>query len=337
MQGIDILSIHDIYGREFDYTVRTPNANLGDELHIYFTAPVMKNKFQDIVIEYHTTSKQKAVSWLEPQQTTGKRFPFMFTQCEAIYCRSIVPIQDSPSVKFTYDLHIKTPRAIVAKASGNRTREAFTEEWRETYYTMRIPVQSYLIAIAAGIIDEAQIGMNTGIYVLAEPEMIEKSMKELEELPKAMEVANSFLPRYEWGDYKIIVLPPSFPVGGMENPLLTFASPSIIVGDKSSVNVANHELAHSWTGNLVTNINWNNFWLNEGFTVFLERRITRKLFTDTAKGTLNYKVAATIGNSSLMTAMQGYGMSHQFSSLYPDAGIKNPDDAFSEVPYEKGF
>lgn len=111
--------------------------------------------------------------------------------------------------------------------------------------------------------------------MLAEPGMIEKAKAELEDLPDAMNKANSFLPKYAWGAYKIIILPPSFPVGGMENPLLTFASPSIIVGDKSSVNVANHELAHSWTGNLVTNINWNNFWLNEGFTVFLERRITK--------------------------------------------------------------
>jgi len=186
---------------------------------------------------------------------------------------------DTPSVKFTYDLHIKTPRAIVAKASANRTREAFVDDYRETYYQMSIPVQSYLIAIAAGIIDEAEIE-NSNIWILAEPLSIEKSLKELEDLPKAMKIANDYVIPYVWGAYKIIILPPSFPVGGMENPLLTFASPSIIVGDKSSVNVANHELAHSWSGNLVTNINWDNFWLNEGFTVFLERKITKLLIQD---------------------------------------------------------
>jgi len=172
---------------------------------------------------------------------------------------------------------------------------------------MAIPVQSYLIAVAVGIIDEAEVKQNTNIYVLAEPTMIDKSLKELEELPAAMDMANSFLPKYVWGAYKIIILPPSFPVGGMENPLLTFASPSIIVGDKSSVSVANHELAHSWTGNLVTNINWNNFWLNEGFTVFLERRITKRLITDAKLSNATYKIAATLGNSSMVTAMTGFG------------------------------
>lgn len=175
---------------------------------------------------------------------------------------------------------------------------------------MGIPVQSYLIAVAAGIIDEDEVRQNTGIYVLAEPGMIEKAKAELEDLPDAMNKANSFLPKYAWGAYKIIILPPSFPVGGMENPLLTFASPSIIVGDKSSVNVANHELAHSWTGNLVTNINWNNFWLNEGFTVFLERRITKRLISDPVLANTTYKVAATVGNSTMVTSMADFGFSN---------------------------
>jgi len=201
---------------------------------------------------------------------------------------------------------------------------------------MSIPVQSYLIAIAAGIIDEAEIG-SSNIWILAEPEFLEASLAELEDLPKAMAVANSYLIPYAWGPYKIIVLPPSFPVGGMENPLLTFASPSIIVGDKSSVSVANHELAHSWSGNLVTNMNWNNFWLNEGFTVFIERKITKLLIADQKQANLTYKIAATVGNSTMVTSMNGYGMSNSFSSLTPNAGTRNPDDAFSEVPYEKGF
>ena len=185
MVGIDINSIHDIFGKAFEYQVTPPNKNHGDQLHIYFNSPLMKGKSLDIVIDYHTNSKQTAVSWLEPEQTLGKKFPFMFTQCEAIYCRSIVPLQDTPSVKFTFDLHIKTPRALVAKASANRTREVFVDDYRETYYVMSFPVQSYLIAIAAGIIDEAEIG-TSNIWVLAEPKMIEKALTELEDLPKAM-------------------------------------------------------------------------------------------------------------------------------------------------------
>ncbi len=168
IKGIDINSIHDIFGKAFDYQVTTPNKAHGDQLHIFFSSPLMKSKTLDIVIDYHTNSQQTAISWLTPEQTEGKKFPFMFTQCEAIYCRSIVPIMDTPSVKFTYDLHIKTPRAIVAKASANRTREAFVDDYRETYYQMAIPVQSYLIAIAAGIIDEAEIE-SSNIWILAEP------------------------------------------------------------------------------------------------------------------------------------------------------------------------
>jgi len=152
-----------------------------------------------------------------------------------------------------------------------------------------------------------------------------------------MQIANNYVIPYVWGAYKIIILPPSFPVGGMENPLLTFASPSIIVGDKSSVNVANHELAHSWSGNLVTNMNWDNFWLNEGFTVFLERKITKLLIQDQKEANLTYKVAAKVGNSTMVTAMEGFGWTNSYSSLTPNAGTANPDDAFSEVPYEKGF
>lgn len=136
-----------------------------------------------------------------------------------------------------------------------------------------------------------------------------------------MEVATQYLIPYLWGPYKIIILPPSFPHGGMENPLLTFASPSIIAGDKSAVWVANHELAHSWSGNLVTNMNWDNVWLNEGFTVFIERKITKMLIDDQKEANLTFKVAAKVGNSTMVAAMNGFGMSNQFSSLTPNAGF----------------
>jgi len=136
---------------------------------------------------------------------------------------------------------------------------------------------------------------------------------------------------YAWGVYKIVILPPNFPFGGMENPLLTFASPTIIVGDKSGVSTANHEIAHSWTGNLVTNMNWDSFWLNEGFTVFLERKISKIL-----NGDAYVKMDGRNGNSSMYNAMLGYGLTDKFSSLTPRAGNQNPDDAFSSIPYEKG-
>ena len=161
---------------------------------------------------------------------------------------------------------------------------------------------------------------------------MERSAKDLEDLEESLVLAEKFLTPYKWGPYKIVILPPSFPFGGMENPLLTFASPSIIAGDKSGVPTATHEIAHSWTGNLVTNMNWENFWLNEGFTVFSERKISR-----TMHGDLFYRVSSLVGNASMFTAMQGYGLDDSFSSLTPRLHGRHPDDAFSKVPYEKGF
>ena len=137
---------------------------------------------------------------------------------------------------------------------------------------------------------------------------------------------------YIWGNYTIIVLPPSFPMGGMENPLLTFASPTIITGDKSQVYVATHEMAHSWTGNEITCQNWENFWLNEGFTVFVERHVSGEIHGEDFS-----KVAALLGNTSMYQDMESFGLDNTYSSLHPVLRGDNPDSSFSEVCYEKGF
>lgn len=239
-------------------------------------------------------------------------------------------MQDTPSIKSTYTIEVHTPPDMVARASGNLTQESLQGEKKVTIFQMDIPVESYLIAVAAGNLVERKVGERT--YVITEPDLIDAASKELEDLEEGLTTTEEMLIPYEWGDYKILILPPSFPFGGMENPLLTFASPSIIVGDKSSVDVANHEIAHSWTGNLVTNMNWDNFWLNEGFTVFIERHVDKKL-----KGETFYKVASLVGNSSMVASMADYGFDHSYSSLTPHCNGANPDDAFSEVPYEKGF
>jgi len=158
-------------------------------------------------------------------------------------------------------------------------------------------------------------------------------MKELDELDRTITEMEKYTGvKYLWGVYKIVILPPNFPYGAMENPLLTFASPTILVGDKSGVSTANHEIAHSWTGNLVTNMNWDNFWLNEGFTVFLERKISKIL-----NGDQFVKMDAWNGNSSMYNQMLSFGLNDKFSSLTPKAGSWNPDDAYSSIPYEKGY
>lgn len=192
---------------------------------------------------------------------------------------------DTPAVKSTYSAEIRTPKDIKVGMSARSLGETVVGNTRISKFRLDIEIPSYLLALAAGNLEYRKIGKRTG--VLTEPEMIEASAKELEDLEKSLELAESFLIPYEWGNYTVLILPPSFPFGGMENPLLTFASPTIIVGDKSAINVATHEIAHSWTGNLVTNRNWENFWLNEGFTVFTERHVTRKM-----KGEAFYRVSS---------------------------------------------
>lgn len=195
---------------------------------------------------------------------------------------------------------------------------------------MPIPIPSYLLALVAGHIVRKQIDHRT--FVISEPTYIDAYVTELSDLGVFLDTLENYILDYKWGTYQIVILPPSFPYGGMENPLLTFASPSIIVGDKSGVSVAIHEIAHSWTGNLVTCMNWTNFWLNEGFTVFLERKANLQLY-----GEQFMKVQSVNGNSSMIEDMLGYGFNHTFSSLHPEEKGVDPNDAFSDVPYEKGY
>lgn len=189
---------------------------------------------------------------------------------------------------------------------------------------------NYLVAIAVGDLEYRSLGRRVG--VITEPSMIDAVAAELDSLETLLDETEAYLTPYIWGNYSVLILPPSFPMGGMENPLLTFASPTIIAGDKSQVYVATHEIAHSWTGNDVTCRDWENFWLNEGFTVFEERKVSAKLH-----GKDFSKVSALLGNSSMYTDMLSYGLDHPYSSLHPTLKGDNPDNSFSTVPYEKGF
>lgn len=198
------------------------------------------------------------------------------------------------------------------------------------FFEQNIPVASYLIAIAVGDLREVQVGKRT--RVIAEPEVIVPYSTEFEDLELLLEAVESYSTPYEWEYYSILFLPASFPYGGMENPLLTFMNPAFYVGDKSYIGIATHEISHSWTGNLVTNGNWQSFWLNEGMTVFLERKATKKL-----KGDENYRISVYQGYNGLLSDIETYGNNSTFTSLNPDIRGRNPDDAFSAVPYEKGF
>ena len=284
-----------------------------------------------IRISYETSATGHAFSWLSAEQTAGKILPYMFTQCEDINCRSVAPLQDTPSNRITYSANITAPAEFVVKMSANETGLIkVNDKVHLSTFHCAIPIPSYLIAMAVGDLEYRSLGARVG--VITEPSQMDKVANELSDMGMLLDAVEEYMGPYIWGNYTIIVLPPSFPMGGMENPLLTFASPTIIVGDKSQVYVATHEMAHSWTGNEVTCRNWENFWLNEGFTVFVERHVSGEIHGEDFS-----KVAALLGNTSMYQDMVNFGLNNTYSSLHPVLRGDNPDNSFSEVCYEKGF
>jgi leukotriene-A4 hydrolase len=236
---------------------------------------MMAGDTTSVMVEYTTKEGAQALSWMKPSQTSGGELPYMYTQCEDINCRSIVPVQDTPSNKVTYSARVQHMDTVVSYMSANITQEATPITGTsdvETYFKCDIPIPNYLMAIAVGHLEKTKVGRNT--YVITEPEDMAKCVAGLEDMQLYLDTVEAYLTPYIWGDYAILVLPPSFPMGGMENPLLTFASPTIIDENKSQAYVAIHEMAHSWTGNTVTCRDWENFWLNEGFTVWVERAVS---------------------------------------------------------------
>ena len=228
-----------------------------------------------IKISYKASHEATAVNWVPVEQTFDKKYKFMYTQCEAIQCRSIVPIQDSPAIKSTFMASLTISSSYIAIASALPVRN-FTKDGKTTYvYKQEIPVPSYLLAFVAGDIAFNPIGQRSGVY--SEPGMLKNATYELEEMDEFLDTIERVLTPYGWKKYSVVILPPSFPFGGMENPYLTFVSPSIILGDRSSAYVVAHEICHSWFGNQLTGKNWTHFGLNEGFTVYSERLITRTL------------------------------------------------------------
>ncbi|MGA7616214.1 MAG: M1 family metallopeptidase [Thermoanaerobaculia bacterium] len=282
-----------------------------------------------VKIEYATQPDAEALQWLTPEQTAGKKSPFLFTQSQAILARSWVPLQDTPKVHITYDatIHVTPGLMAVMSAGGNPIR---TSPDGVYHFDMPEPIPSYLLALAVGDLEFRPFDARSGVY--AEPEVIEKAAWELAETPEMISAAERMWGPYRWGRYDVLVLPPSFPWGGMENPRLTFVTPTILAGDRSLVSLIAHELAHSWSGNLVTNATWDDFWLNEGFTTYLERRIMEDLH-----GSDYSAMLAALGRENLDQTITQYETDTADTRLHLELEGRDPDDGMSDIAYEKGY
>lgn len=315
----------EVDGQKANFELATEDKNLGQKL----TIPVTPQS-QKVSITYKTSSTAEALQWLAPSQTAGKKSPFLFTQSQAILARTWVPTQDSPGIRFTYTAEVTVPKELMAVMSAENPQQK--NDSGVYSFKMEQPIPAYLLALAVGDLRFQPIGERTGVY--AEPSMISKAAYEFEEMDKMLEAAEKLYGKYAWGRYDLIVLPPSFPFGGMENPRLTFATPTILAGDRSLTSLVAHELAHSWSGNLVTNATWNDFWLNEGFTVYFENRIMEEVY-----GKDYAEMLALISYQDLkdeVEAMTKAGNAED-TKLKLDLTGRNPDDGVTSIAYDKGF
>lgn len=326
MKGLKIKKVTLGKGNEepTDYTIGKHDDLLGSPLSVK-----IKPDTKYINIYYQTSEESEALDWLSPEQTSGKQFPFLYTQGQAILTRSWIPLQDTPMNRFTYSADVKVPSDLLAVMSAANPQ--FKNRTGQYHFEMDQKIPSYLIALAVGDLTYNKLGNICGVY--SEPELATSCKYEFSDLPKMITAAESIYGPYQWKQYDIIMLPYSFPFGGMENPRLTFANPTLLAGDKSLVSVVAHELAHSWSGNLVTNATWNDFWLNEGFTVYFENRIMEKI-----EGKKIADILAEIEYQDLVVALEDIENSEhpEDTELKLQLDHRNPDDGMTDIAYIKG-
>ncbi|RZJ50337.1 MAG: hydrolase/aminopeptidase [Chryseobacterium sp.] len=295
----------------------------GKPLHITIEPNTTK-----VNIYYSTSKDAVALQWLNPAQTADKKKPFVFSQGESIWSRTWIPCQDSPGIRFTYNAKVTVPKDLMAVMSAVNPQQKNDTGVYTFKQDKAIP--SYLMAIAVGDIAFKSIDNRTGVY--AEPSVLKSAAFEFSELGKMVNAAEKLYGPYRWGRYDVLVLPPSFPYGGMENPNLTFLTPGVIAGDRSLTSLLAHELGHSWSGNLVTNATWDDIWLNEGFTTYVEHRIGEAIF-----GKKEFEMQNVIVNKELVDNVAEYGDTNPDTRLKVSLTNRNPDDGISLIPYVKGY
>jgi leukotriene-A4 hydrolase len=324
VKGLDIQRVRLDGDAQTEFKIGKKDEILGEELIVD-----IKPGTKIVTIEYVTDPSAEALQWLSAQQTAGKKFPFLFTQSQAILARSWVPCQDSPAIHFTY-AEVTVPKELLALMSASNPQQK--NETGTYKFEMKQPISSYLLALAVGDVEFKAISARSGVY--AEPSLVDTAAWEFADLEKMISGAEELYGPYAWERYDVIVLPPSFPFGGMENPRLTFATPTILAGDRSLTSLIAHELAHSWSGNLVTNATWNDFWLNEGFTVYFETRIMEKLY-----GKDYAEMLASLNLQDLKDEIEALNA----ANLQADTKLllslegRSPDDGVTDIAYNKGY
>ena len=322
-RGLQIESVQDASGSPVPFELSDEDAILGRRLRLRLEGDLVR-------IRYQTSAAASALQWLTPAQTAGGAHPYVFTQCQPIHARSLFPCQDTPRVRIQYTATLDVPvalRAVMAAAhvgrreDGGRAIETFE---------MTQPIPTYLFAFAVGDLASRDLGPRSRVY--AEPAILEDAAREFEGVDAMISTAEGLFGPYDWERFDLLVMPPSFPYGGMENPRLTFLTPTLIAHDRSLVNVVAHELAHSWTGNLVTNATMNDFWLNEGFTTYAERRILEAL-----EGEEAVALQMALGREGLEAEVKRFGPCSPLTRLRNELEGVDPDEVYSRVPYEKGF
>ncbi len=323
-RDLHIDAVTTLEGAPIQFELGTSDPVLGQRLRVFLEGAAVR-------VRYRTGARATALQWLAPEQTASGREPFVFTQCQAIHARSVVPCQDTPRIRVRYTADIDVPPGLTAVMAAAPVGHDTVDGRSVFRFEMPQPIPPYLLAFAVGELASAELGPRSRVY--AEPSVVDAAAWEFQPVDEHLRRAEALFGPYDWDRFDLLVMPPSFPYGGMENPRLTFVTPSLLAGDRSLVSVIAHELAHSWTGNLVTNANMNHFWLNEGFTVYAERRIVEAVY-----GAATRDLQAAVGRAHLEADMVRLkAVDPALTRLRTELSGHDPDDVFSVVPYEKGY